>query len=300
MHRRIPTRLLAFLTVLCLTAAWIAPAVAQDLGSKVNGLVVMDFSDHYITPRGLNVEDKGVVVEPLVLLFWDVYKPSNPSSKLKDLSLTTGVWNSFHSHPSGYRPTKWNEIDPILGITAKFSGGWTVDATTTSFYTPTDSYPTSSHLELKVTNNDRLFENFSINPFASYWIELNNKATVAFVPAKADESKYFTVGATPTFKLGTSGAKLEVATYANFVGDKFYQKFDGSGGGSGFAVFSAYPKVSVPLKFMGTSFGAWTGYAGVNYFHLRNEGLLDGNQVLASPDRNTNLGRVRVGVSLFF
>ena len=61
-------------------------------------------------------------------------------------------------------------------------------------------------------------------------------------------------------------------------------------------MFSTYPKVSVPLKFMGASYGAWTAYAGVAYFHLRNEGLLDGNQVLANPERKENLARIRAGV----
>jgi hypothetical protein len=33
-------------------------AWSQDvLGSRVNGLLAFDISDHYITPRGLNVED---------------------------------------------------------------------------------------------------------------------------------------------------------------------------------------------------------------------------------------------------
>ena len=51
---------------------------------------------------------------------------------------------------------------------------------------------------------------------------------------------------------------------------------------------------------MGVSRGAWTGYAGVAYFHLRNEGLLDGNQVLATSERKHNLARVRAGVTIFF
>jgi hypothetical protein len=43
-----------------------------------------------------------------------------------------------------------------------------------------------------------------------------------------------------------------------------------------------------------------TAYAGVAYFHLRNEGLLDGNQVLANSERQRNLARLRAGFSVFF
>jgi hypothetical protein len=56
----------------------------------------------------------------------------------------------------------------------------------------------------------------------------------------------------------------------------------------------------VPLKFLGTGYGAWTASAGVSYYHLRNDGLLDGNQALASPDRKTNLTQFGGGVSIFF
>ena len=37
--------------------------------SKIHTLINVDISDHYITPRGLNVENEGVVVQPLVLIF---------------------------------------------------------------------------------------------------------------------------------------------------------------------------------------------------------------------------------------
>ena len=65
-------------------------------------------------------------------------------------------------------------------------------------------------------------------------------------------------------------------------------------------MFSTYPKISAPLKFMGAGYGAWTAYAGVVYLHLSNEGLLDGNQVLATSERLHNLTRLRAGVSIFF
>jgi len=57
----------------------------------------------------------------------------------------------------------------------------------------------------------------------------------------------------------------------------------------------------MPLRFLGVSRGAWTGYLGVNYSHLRNEGLLDGNQVLgAESERKSNLTRLIGGLSVFF
>jgi len=291
------SHLFAFVTGLALALSLPGLAWAQsDLGSRVHGLIGLDFSDHYITPRGLNVENQGVVAQPLTLLFWNLH--TSDKAAVTDVTLTTGLWNSFHSHRSGARPSKWNEADPILGLTFKFRNRLKVDAVTTSFYTATESYATSTHLDLKLTYNDSLKERVSLNPYVEYWKELNNKATVRFNPSTSSKGGYLTVGSTPTLSIGR--AKVEVDTYANLVSSDFYQKFDGSNGGSGFAVFSTYPKVSVPLKFMGAGYGAWTAYAGVAYFHLRNEGLLDGNQVLATSERKHNLTRIRAGVTVFF
>ena len=276
------------------------PAWSQEtLGSRVNVLVAFDFSGDYITPRGLHVEDRGLVAQPLVLLLWKLHAANQGA--VRDVTLTTGMWNSFHSHPSGATPSRWNEVDPILGLTAKLQGGWTVDAGTTAFYTPTDSYATSTHLDLKLTYNDSFRDGVSLNPYVGYWVELNNKSTVAFNPSTAKEGSYLTLGATPVFSVGATGTTLELGAYANFVSSSFYQRFDGSEGGSGLAIVSVSPKVSVPLKFLGVSHGAWTAYGGVSYSHLRNEGLLDGNQALLSdPDRRSNLVRFRAGLSVFF
>jgi hypothetical protein len=36
----------------------------------VNGVMNLDFSGDYITPRGLHVEDEGLVTQPLLLVLW--------------------------------------------------------------------------------------------------------------------------------------------------------------------------------------------------------------------------------------
>jgi hypothetical protein len=283
--------------VLCLSHAELARS--QDvLGSNVNGLVAWDFSDHYITPRGLNVEDKGVIIQPLVLMFWKLHE--SKQGAVSDVTLTTGLWNSFHSHPSGAKPGKWNEVDPILGVAVKFRKGFTVDLSTTAFYTPTDSYATSTHASFKFTYNDSFKKGLSVNPYVSYWRELENKSTVMFNAATSRESGYLTLGAAPAFGLGSGGVSLEIPAFMNFVGTSFYQQFDGSDGGSGLAVVSVSPKVSVPLNFLGVSHGAWKASFAVSYYHLSNDGLLDGNQVLANPTRESNLLQFHGGLSVFF
>ena len=87
----------------------------------------------------------------------------------------------------------------------------------------------------------------------------------------------------------------------NIVSSDFYQKTDGTNGGSGAAVVSTGIKFSTPLKFIPKSYGSWTAYAGYEYYYLNNEGLLEGNQALTGkPNQERNLSRFYGGISVFF
>ena len=290
---------LVFLAAGAILAGRPSTAWSQEaLGSDVNTLVAFDFSGDYITPRGLHVENKGLVTQPLMLLIWKlkVFK----EGPVSDVSLTTGIWNSFHSHKAGVNPSHWNEVDPILSVGVKFRKGFTLDASTTAFYTPTQSYATSTHADFKVTFNSAAISSVSLNPYAQYWIELKNKSTVMFDSATSDEGSYLSLGLAPSIPLGGGGSALEVALSTNIVSADFYQRMDGTDGGSGLALVSVAPKLSVPMKFLGVSHGAWTAYVGARYYHLRNEGLLDGNEVLVDDGRKSNLVQLRGGLSVFF
>lgn len=276
------------------------PAAPMELAASqpiAHFLLQLDFSDHYITPRGLDVENQGLVFQPLLLSFWSLY--SNKDTFLNDVTLTAGMWSSFHTQESGTDPGNWNEWDPILGVSFGLGEYVKFETNYTAFKSMVDSYPTSHHLELKLKLDDsKWLGNFALNPYVAYWQELDNKATVTFNSATSEESYYFTLGVDPTVKLGP--VKLEFPTYINLVGSDFYQQSDGSGGGGGLAVFGTEIKASVPLTFIPKECGSWTGYVGVKYYHLSNDGLLDGNQVLADGEREENLVQVHGGISIFF
>lgn len=276
-------------------AAPIEPAASQPI---VHFLLQLDFSDHYITPRGLNVENQGLIFQPLLLSFWSLY--SNKENFINDVSLTAGVWSSFHSRKSGAEPGHWNEFDPILGLTFGLGEYVKFETNYTAFDSKVDSYETSHHLELKLKLDDsKWLGSFALNPYVAFWKELDNKATVVFDPSTSDESYYFTVGINPAVKLGP--VKLEFPTYINIVDDEFYQRMDGSDGGDGIGVFGTEIKASIPLTFVPKEYGFWTAYAGIKYYHLSNSGLLDGNQVLgADGDRKKDLVQFHGGLSIFF
>jgi hypothetical protein len=264
----------------------------------IHALLQIDISDHYITPRGLNVENEGVIFQPLFLVFWDLYKDKD-ASFLTGISLTTGVWSSIHTNESGADPGYWNEFDPIFGLTFKFKGGITLDTTYTAFDSMVDSYPTSSHLEVKLSYDDTpILGAFALHPYVAFWQELDEKATVVFNTETSESTYYFTIGINPSFKAGP--VKFEFPTFINLVAEDFYQQFDGSGGGSGLAVFCTSVKASIPLTFVPKDMGFWTLYAGVKYYHLSNDGLRDGNSVLTANEHKDDLVQFHGGLSIFF
>lgn len=271
--------------------------VEPEAPSRIHALLNVDVSSSYITPRGLNVENSGAVFQPLFLVFWNLY--SSTDGFIKDVTLTTGVWNSIHTEKSGAKPGNWNEIDPIAGLTVKFGKGFEFDAFWSAFKSQTDSYDTSNNLSLKLTYKDSCFGNFSINPYVEYWHEISDKATVVFNQATSDESSYISIGINPTYKFSSISLTVSMPTFINIVQDDFYQKFDGTSGGDGLAVFSTQLKLSTPLSFIPKGYGSWTAYASFQYYHLDNEGLRDGNIALGGGDRD-NLYQVHAGVSIFF
>lgn len=290
------------LATLPLTAGTPAETAAVEPAApplKLNVLLQLDVSDHYITPRGLNVENDGVIFQPLALLFANLY--SSETTFVSDVTLTAGVWSSLHSERSGADPSHWNEFDPIFGLSYKFADHFKFETNYTAFKSMTDSYPMSHHLELKLSMDDsKWLGKFALNPYLAYWKELDDKATVVFDSSTSKESFYFTLGINPTVKF--DAVKLEFPTYINLVGNEFYQKMNGAPGGAGLAVFHTSIKASVPLKFIPQEYGFWTWYAGVKYYHLSNDGLEDGNLVLTTGGDNDsrNLVQFHTGLTIFF
>ncbi|HEY5751951.1 MAG TPA: hypothetical protein VIT21_02280 [Chthoniobacterales bacterium] len=269
------------------------PVVETPPGLRIHGLLQLEFSDQYITPRGLVVENQGVIFQPLLLLFWNLY--ASETGFLNDVTLTTGVWNSWHTRKSGVDPGEWNEIDPIVGLTFKFAKAFQFDAFYTAFVSQTNSYDTSTNLDLRLTYYDSFIPGFSINPFVEFFYDIDN-IPVFF---GAQNSWYFVLGINPTFQAGP--VKIELPTSVNLVASDFYLRADGSDGGSGAAVFTTQLRASVPISFIPPSYGHWTFYAGVQYYHFNNDGLLDGNEILgAANSRDENLVQFHSGIRIFF
>src|SRR6202165_2068297 len=88
--------------------------------SRTDALINFEFSDKYLTPRGMIVHDSGLTFQMLVLGLVNLYKGN---TFINDVTLVPGIWNDFSSSgvsvhaPFGSSPkTHWVEIDPIAGL----------------------------------------------------------------------------------------------------------------------------------------------------------------------------------------
>src|SRR5215203_2951748 len=169
-RRLIPSILVLTCVVLANDTLADEAATAPPPPSRVNALLNFEFSDKYLTPRGMIVHDDGLTFQQLTLGFFNIYKGEK---FLNDFTLVGGVWNDFSSKgvsenaPFGSKPkTHWVEIDPIAGISTKFAKNWQLDVTYTVFEMNILNIPTSQHLETKLSFDDTPYlKKFALHPY---------------------------------------------------------------------------------------------------------------------------------------
>ena len=246
--------------------------------SRVNALVDLTIASHYLTPRGMDVSSQGVVFQPLVLTFFDVYKGD---SFITDATIVAGVWNCFGTHkllstqqstPGGSNRTGWYEIDPIAGISLGLGKNFKLSVTYTDFNMQIYNIPFSQHLETKLSFDDTEYlKAFALHPYVIYWQELENKA-VASTDANPTESYYFDVGVSPGFTFKDAyNIKLEAPCRILMANENFYGT--GAGPTPFVSLYEIGAKASAPLPFMPAGYGHWSADLGVKYQHFCNDNI---------------------------
>ncbi len=266
--------------------------------SFIHAFLQLQLSNYYITPRGLIVEDEGLVFQPLFLLLLDLYK-WGPDSIVNRIGLTVGTWNSVHSKPSPNEDTNtpyWNEFDFIAGIDMTVLKDFNLSMTYLLFISPVDDYEPPHNLEFKIAYSDHFLEELtpwgkaSINPYAKLFVELSNKATVS----STDSSYNFELGLTPSYVFNGYPLSIALPSFITLPGPGFYSE-DGIPG-----VISTGVKVTAPLTFIPKRYGSWAIYGGVQYYHIYNDGIAFGNTLLPSSSTNLNPVQFLGGLTLFF
>lgn len=268
--------------------------------SRLHGLVGLTFSDKYLTPRGMIVQDEGLTVQTLFLGLLDVYD-GKPEAFLSDITLVGGFWADYGTDgiPEGLAPgsseTNFIEIDPILGVSLGLAKNWKLDVTYTAFCMQILDIGTSHHLETKLSYNDTdLLGAFALHPYLLYWKELDGKATAA-ANFGVEDSFYFEVGVAPSVTLGT--VKLEAPMRVLLPDADFYGETFGSSSTVG--LYEVGVKATIPIS-MPAGYGFWSANLGVRYMNFVDDNLkqlaTDGG--FGSPTDDT--AQVYGGLTIFF
>lgn len=311
--RHLSQALTALASIATFSTGLMARADDEGPASRVNALLNFELSTHYLTPRGMIVQDSGLVFQPLVLGFFNLYKGEG---FINSATLVGGVWNCFgteriaSSDSNGTDNTSWYEIDPIAGLSFGVAKHLTVDVTYTSFNMQIKNIPFSHHLETKLSLDDSAWlGKFALHPYLIFWSELDGKATAAQVPYLVDplgkgpqplpgSSWYFDVGITPGYTFEKSGLKLEAPLRMLIPDSEFYGEYYAES--ETIALYEAGAKATLPLKFMPKGYGNWSFHAGVKYQYFADENLASMQAFNAPAERTTDVVQFYCGFSTFF
>lgn len=270
---------------------------AASESPNIHGFASISFGTSYITPRGLVVENAGVVIQPVAGLVM----PIGDIGFLKNFTLVGGVWNSINSAQGDTDVGPWNEMDFFFSMSADVCKD--VNATLTygawNFPQSTLAKPSTEHnIDLKVAYSDHWFgPDFSINPYVDLFWAVSGSSTV--VLGHQGDTGYVELGIVPTWKLKDVLGVPVTLTFPTYfsVGPADYWGINGLENGN-FGVLSTAVNASIPLKFIPTRYGNWHADFGVQYYNLLNGTLLDAGTLLSgNTERNIVRGYVGFGFS---
>jgi hypothetical protein len=219
---------------------------------------------------------------------------------VKNVAVIGGIWNSVNSAQGDTDVGPWNEMDVFVSLSGdidKFNltltyGAW-------NFPQSTVNKPSTEHnIDLKVVYNDSDLwgGTFALKPYVDFFYEVAGSSTV--VLGKSGSTGYVELGIAPTWTwkgMPNYPVTFTFPVYTSVGPEGYWDKTKSSGN---WGLFSAAVNASVPLSFIPTRYGYWHLDAGVTYYYLINDSLLQAGNILSGNDnRNVVQGSLGVGVN---
>ena len=261
---------------------------------NIHGFIEVPFKTAYVTPRGLVVENAGLVIQPVAGFVF----PIGDFGAVKNVTFVTGVWNSINTNQGDHSVGAWNELDyfaSLSGVVGKFSGTFTYSP----WYSPPHNFQIEHTADFKLTYDDTglIAPDFAIKPYMDFFWSIAGDSTV--ILGRRGSTWYVELGITPSYTYkGIQNYPLTFTFPTYFsVGPSHF--WNAAGDGGNFGVASTSVNVSMPLAFIPARYGFWHADAGVQYFYLLNGTLVDAG-TLASGNDNRNVVNASVGFGVNF
>jgi hypothetical protein len=273
-----------------------APAAPVEQ-PNVHGFFSSPFKTAYVTPRGLVVQNEGVVWQPVIGLVF----PVGDLGPFKNFTVVGGIWNNFESAQDDPFVGAWNECDFFLSLSTTVFNSINLTLTYSPWYSPPHAFHTEQNLDLKVGYDDSKMwgkSGFSLNPYVDFWWAISGDSTV--ILGKKGNTGYIEPGIVPTYTVQSIPGYPLTLTFPMYVqvGPDSYWDASGTFSNQNIGLFSVSANATMPLTFIPVRYGHWHADLGVTYDYLINNALLHAGTIASgNTNHNVIIGSLGFGVN---
>jgi hypothetical protein len=259
---------------------------------QIHGFFESQFKTAYITPRGLIVQDKGLVVQPVGGIVIDAY---DGAGLLNNIAVIGGQWSSIDTAEDNSSVGYYDETDPFGEVDTKWwDSKLEVSVTYVAFISPQDEYKTEHNIETKVGFDDSDYLHaFALHPYMKFFYEVKGDSTV--VTGRRGNTYDFEIGGAPSYTLKSFPdypITISLPTFFTVGPHNFW------GGSQNFGTFQTAVSLSMPLTFIPVRFGYWHLDGSFTYVYEINHELRTAADILGNgTDPSRFVGEVGNGMN---
>jgi hypothetical protein len=178
---------------LFLDDAAVAPAAEAP---NIHGFFSSPFKTAYVTPRGLVVQNEGLVWQPVVGLVF----PIGDLGPIKHFTFVGGIWNSVDTAEHNTYVGAWDEMDVFASFSGSIADVFLLTLTYSPWNSPQHAFRTEHNIDLKLQYDDSKLWNaggFALNPYVDGFWAVSGDSTV--ILGRRGGTGYFEPGIVPTF-----------------------------------------------------------------------------------------------------
>jgi hypothetical protein len=241
-------------------------AEAAPNTGRVSLTLGADWASAYYFRGIVNEQNGGNNVQPYGEIGFKLLDNVGP---LTSLVIAPGVWNNWHYgggtvvEPSD--PQFWYEADLYIKLTATWWEVFTTSVTYTYYVSPNDSFTSYADVGLGFSLNDsKWLGAFALNPSLLFAFETKGEA----LAADGQKGIYMGIGLAPGYTFfENSSFPVNVSLPMTF-GFSVKDYYTVNGQNQTFGYFSGGPLITLPLKFIPSTFGNWALKGGVQFLKL--------------------------------
>lgn len=257
---------------------------------EIHGYVETQVKSSFITARGTVVADKGVEVEPVGGLTFDLY---HGTGLITNISATAGVLNCVNSSLRIPNAGAWFDIEYFARTNFVIAKRIDFTVQYIAFDSPGAAFATDNNVEFTLAYNDMgmLMHDFAVHPYTRLFYNVSGTSTT--ILGRNGNTFDVEVGFIPTYiwkAIPNYPVTFSLPTYVT-VGPKNFW-----GSSTNVGVFTTSLAASVPLSFLASRYGKWHMDCAISYYDLINSNLVRAAQALGnSGDRSRFVGEIGMG-----